>query len=166
MAYSKAVFLIRRAAARYWARASIIPDPRLIRKNLPSRGLTKVENHYSKANFQICSKKVFILQKKIARIMTGVKSRNSCRDLFKRLENLAFSCEYLYSLINFITNNLELFQINADVHSIYTRHKHCLHKPTTNLSYFQKSAYRTGIKIFNKCHWISKVLWRKKQSLK
>ena len=95
------------------------------------------------------SKKVFTLQKKIVRIMMGVKSRNSCRDLFKRLQILTFPCEYIYSLINLITNNEEHFQTNADVHSVNTRHKHCLHKPTANLSCFQKSAYYAGINIFN-----------------
>jgi hypothetical protein len=39
------VFLCRRAAARYGALALIIPGLRLINKNLPSSGLTKVENH-------------------------------------------------------------------------------------------------------------------------
>jgi hypothetical protein len=34
------------------------------------------------------SKKVFTLQKKIVRLVMGVKSCNSCRDLFKRLEIL------------------------------------------------------------------------------
>jgi hypothetical protein len=42
----RTVFLNRRAAAQYWALASIIPGPRLIeKKNLPGHGLTKVENH-------------------------------------------------------------------------------------------------------------------------
>jgi hypothetical protein len=36
------------------------------------------------------SKKVFTLQKKIVRIMMGVKSHHSCRDLFKRLQTLTF----------------------------------------------------------------------------
>jgi hypothetical protein len=69
------------------------------------------------------SKKVFILQKKIIRIMMSVKSRNSCRDPFKRLQILTFTYEYMYSLVNFITNNTELVQTNADVHSINTRHQ-------------------------------------------
>jgi hypothetical protein len=34
------------------------------------------------------SKKVFTLQKKIVRIMVGVKPQNSCRELFKRLQIL------------------------------------------------------------------------------
>jgi hypothetical protein len=38
------VFLNHRAAVRYRALASNIPGPPLIKKNLPGRGLTKVEN--------------------------------------------------------------------------------------------------------------------------
>jgi hypothetical protein len=44
---SKAVFFNRRAAALYQALALIIPGHHLIKKNLPGRGLTKVENYWS-----------------------------------------------------------------------------------------------------------------------
>jgi hypothetical protein len=39
-------------------------------------------------------KKLFTLQKKIVRIMVGIKPRNSCRDLFKTLQILPLPCEY------------------------------------------------------------------------
>jgi IS1 family transposase len=51
--------------------------------------------------------------------------------------------------MNFIVNNRELFQTNSAVHSVNTRNKHQLHRPIVNLSCFQKSAFYTGIKIFN-----------------
>jgi hypothetical protein len=59
--------------------------------------------------------------------MMGVKSYNSCRDPFKRPEILTLACEYIFSLMNFVTNNKEHFQTNADIHSVNTRHKHYLH---------------------------------------
>jgi hypothetical protein len=80
--------------------------------------------------------------------MMGVKSHNSCRDLFKRLELLTLPCVYIFLLINFITNNKH-FQTDADVHSVNTRCKHYLLKPTANLSCLQKSAYCAGIKVFS-----------------
>jgi hypothetical protein len=95
------------------------------------------------------SKKVLTLQKKFVRIMMGVKPRNSCRDLFKRLEILTLPCEYIFSLLNFITNNEEHFQNIANVYSVNTKYRHYLHKQTANLSCFQKSAYYAGIKIFS-----------------
>jgi hypothetical protein len=81
--------------------------------------------------------------------MKGVKSHNSYRDLFKRLEILALSYKHIFSLKNFLTNNKEHFQTNADVHNVNKRHKHYFHKPTVNLSCFQKNAYYAGIKIFS-----------------
>jgi hypothetical protein len=98
--------------------------------------------------------------------MMGVKSRNSYKDQFKRLKILTLLCEYIYSLINFNTNNIEPYQTNADVHSINTRHKHCLHKPAANFSCFQKNAYSTGIKIFNKLPLNIKSLMKEKARFK
>jgi hypothetical protein len=95
------------------------------------------------------SKKVFTLQLKIVSIMMSVKSRNSCRDLFKRLEILTLPCECTFSLINFITNNEERFETNVDVHCVNTRHKPCLHNQMLTSHCFQKSGQYAGIKICN-----------------
>jgi hypothetical protein len=95
------------------------------------------------------SKKVFIPQKKIVRIMMGVKPQNSCRDLFKRLQIVPLTCEYIFSLLNFIISNQEHFQTNSGVHSVTTRNKHHLHRPAANLTGFQKNTYYSGIKVFN-----------------
>jgi hypothetical protein len=77
--------------------------------------------------------------------MMGVKSHNSCTDLFKNPQILAF----LIKLLNSVTNHEEYFQMNADVHSVNTRHKHCLHKPITILPCIQKIAYYAEIIILN-----------------
>jgi hypothetical protein len=95
------------------------------------------------------SKKAFTLQKKTVRLMMRVKCCNYYRDLFKRLEILTLPCEYIFFLINFVTNNEEHFPTNGDVHSVNTRHKHYLHKSTANFSDFQKSAPYARLKIFN-----------------
>jgi hypothetical protein len=95
------------------------------------------------------SKMVFTLQNKIVRIMVDIKPQNSCRDLFKRSQILPLVCEYIFSLLNFAINKQEHFQANSAVHSVNTRNKHHLHRPTANLTGFQKSIYYSGIKIFN-----------------
>jgi hypothetical protein len=51
------------------------------------------------------SKKIYNLQTKMIGIVAGVKPRNSCRGVFKTLEILPLSCEYIFSLMNFIINN-------------------------------------------------------------
>jgi hypothetical protein len=94
------------------------------------------------------SKMIFTLQKRTVRIISGIKSRNACRNLFMRLESLPLPCEYKFTLINFVVNNQDHFQTNSAIHSVNTRNRDHHHKQTANLSYFQKSAYYAGIKIF------------------
>jgi hypothetical protein len=95
------------------------------------------------------SKKVFTLQKKIFKIMVGIKSQNSYRDLFKRLQILPLPLEYIFSLLNFIISKEEHFKANSAVHSVNTRDKHHPHRPVANPTGFQKGIYYSGIKMFN-----------------
>jgi hypothetical protein len=78
--------------------------------------------------------KIFTLQKKIVRIMAGT----SCRSLLKQLDILPVPCQYTMSLMNIIINNQENFQTNSFIHNINTRNKHHLHRPSANLSFFNK----------------------------
>jgi hypothetical protein len=55
------------------------------------------------------------LQERTVRIIGGVKSRNSCRNLFMRLETLLFPCEYIFTLMNFVVNNQEHFHTNSAI---------------------------------------------------
>jgi hypothetical protein len=68
--------------------------------------------------------------------------------------------------MNFTVNNLELFQGNSTIHSINTRNKNHLHRPTANLSCFQKGAYYAGIKIFNTLSPSLKTISDKKEIFK
>jgi hypothetical protein len=95
------------------------------------------------------SKIIFTLQNRTVRIIAGVKSTTSCRNLFMSLEILPLPCEYILTLMNFVVNNQEHFQKNSAIHSVNTTNREHLHRPTVNLSSFQKSAYYAGIKIFN-----------------
>jgi hypothetical protein len=58
------------------------------------------------------SRKIFTLQKKIIRIMVGAHPRTQCRNIFKKLEILPVTCQYIFSLMNFFVNNQENFQIH------------------------------------------------------
>jgi hypothetical protein len=58
------------------------------------------------------SKRVFTLQKKTVRITVGAKPQPLV--------------EYIFSLLNFIINNLEHFQTNSAIHCVNTRNKHHL----------------------------------------
>jgi hypothetical protein len=95
------------------------------------------------------SKSVFIIQKKIIRIMAGVKQRISCRELIKKFNILPLVSEFLLSLLSFVVDNAEKFHTYPDICNINTRHKHDLHQLSANLTSYQKSAHYAWIKLFS-----------------
>jgi len=60
------------------------------------------------------------------------------QNIFMRVEILSLSCEYIFTLMKFIVNNQEYFQTNSAIHSFNTRNRNHHHRPTANLSCFQK----------------------------
>ena len=93
--------------------------------------------------------KVFKLQKRIVRIVAGVRSWCSCRGLFRRLDILPVPCQYIFSLMIFVVDNLGSFQTYRTVHGLNTRNKTLLHRPIANLPCFQKGVSYVAVKIFN-----------------
>jgi len=68
--------------------------------------------------------------------------------------------------MNIVVNNQELFQTNSAIHSVNTRSRDHLHRPTANFSFFQKSAYYAGIKIFDSLPSNLRSLMNKKTQFK
>ena len=91
----------------------------------------------------------FKIQKRVIRIITNSRVRDSCRELFKKLEILPLYSQYIFSISIFVIKNKHLFYTNKQIHSIHTRFKANLHPPTANLTKFQKAVYYSAIKIFN-----------------
>jgi hypothetical protein len=76
-------------------------------------------------------------------------SKDSCRDLFKKLCILPLHSQYIFSILLFVVKNRGLFKTNSDVHKFNTRTSYDLHLPTAKLTVFQKGVYCSGIKIYN-----------------
>jgi exonuclease III len=95
------------------------------------------------------SEVIFKLQKRVIRIMMHVDNRQSCRELFKKLNILPLQSQYILTLLLFVVKNIDKFKSNSEVHPINTRHKLDLFIPTVKLSKYQKGAYYSGTKIFN-----------------
>ena len=95
------------------------------------------------------SEKIFKLQKRVIRIITQLRMRDSCRDLFKTLGILPLYSQYIFSISIFVLKNRYLFTTNNQIHNLHTRFKTNLHPPIAHLTKFQKGAYYSGIKIFN-----------------
>ena len=101
---------------------------------------------------------IFRLQKRAIRIITGIRSRDSCREQFRMLKILPLQSQYILSLLLFVVDNREHFKVNSErehfkvnseIHHINTRYRSNLHPPITHLSVYQKGAHYSGIKVFN-----------------
>jgi hypothetical protein len=93
--------------------------------------------------------KVFILQKKIIRIITNTKSRDFYREVFKNMEIMTLYSQYIYSLILYTVSNKHLLNASNEIHKYRTRYNSNLHLPIVNLSKFNKGAFISGVKVFN-----------------
>ena len=94
--------------------------------------------------------KVFKLQKRIIRIMSGVKARRSCTGLFEKLDILPVPCLYILSVILYLVDNQNNFYTGLNVHRLNTRNKNQLYIPTANFSTLQTGVSYSGIRIFNR----------------
>ena len=85
----------------------------------------------------------FLLPKKILRIMTGSKLRDSCNPAFQTLDILTVPSQYLLSLMTSLIHNLEFFTFHSSIHSISTIRTLQKHRP----SYFTFH-FIFGIKLY------------------
>jgi hypothetical protein len=92
---------------------------------------------------------IFRLQKRIIRIIVGIRGTDSCREHIKELKILPLQSQYLLSLLFFVVDNGDYFKVNSEIHNINTRNKLNLHPPISNLSVYQKGTHYSGIKVFN-----------------
>jgi hypothetical protein len=105
-----------------------------------------------------CANKVFILQRKVVRIITNSRSRESCRDIFKKLEIMTAYGQYIYSLVLYVINNKHIFNFKKEIHTYKTRALKNLYLPAINVTKYSKGAYIASIKVFNHLPLSIKVL--------
>jgi hypothetical protein len=96
------------------------------------------------------SKRIFLQQKRIIRIMTGSSTRNTCKKLFRKLKILTLISQYILFLMRFLSSNVDIFTFSSSVHNINTRSRLKLHKPQVRLKMYQQSSYYNSINIYNK----------------
>ena len=96
------------------------------------------------------SKDIFKIQKRAIRIITGKGRCDSCKQLFKKLNILTLSSQYIVSLIDFVIKNRELYGTNRDVHGLTARNSFDLHLPSVNMTVVQRGVLYSGCKVFNK----------------
>jgi hypothetical protein len=110
--------------------------------------------------------KVFVMQKKILRIIYNLKATDSCRNIFIQNNLMKFYSYYIYSLILFVFNNRNLFDLNTHIHQHDTRNKNNIHLPSINLTKVKKGPYFSCIQMFNQLPENMKFLDPKKRKHK
>jgi len=91
------------------------------------------------------STKMCNIQKNIIRSITGCRSRDLGRDLFKNLKIVPLQSQYILSHLSFVVNSKNKIKSNSDVCHIYTRQKCNFRQPSSNLSLYQKGVHSVGI---------------------
>jgi hypothetical protein len=82
--------------------------------------------------------------------MTGFNLRTPCRNLFRNLEMLTLPSQFIYSMMKFLSSNLDQFIFNSSVYNINTRLGLKLHKSTAKLKMCQRSTHNNCVNIYNK----------------
>jgi len=77
----------------------------------------------------------------------GIESR--VENLFKKLEILSLTSQYMLSLLLLLVQNKTFFSTKNENHNLDTRQRNNLYLPQANLTIYQKGDYYSGIEIFN-----------------
>jgi hypothetical protein len=75
----------------------------------------------------------------------GCKSRDSCRQLFKKIQIFPLPSQYILTLLLFVVQNRNQFKAYLEVCDINARQHFDLHQPLSSLG-----VYYNGIKVFNR----------------
>jgi hypothetical protein len=93
--------------------------------------------------------KVFWIQKRVIRIISGINKHESCRQIFKDYETLTVTSLYVLEVLCYIKKCKGDLKQNLVIHGHNTRIKLDLHTYFCNTVLFQKRVVRMGIKLFN-----------------
>lgn len=93
--------------------------------------------------------RVFIMQKRIIRLIFNLDFQQTCREHFRNHKILTFPSIYIYKCILYAKNHFNEFPRNQDFHKYSTRHgkQFCIPKHSTTL--YEHSPQYNGIKFFN-----------------
>ena len=70
-------------------------------------------------------------------------------ELFKQLNILTLTSQYIDSLLEFVLENRILFTTNRDTHDLTTRNCFDLRLPRVNLTRMQRGVVYSGCRVFN-----------------
>jgi hypothetical protein len=96
------------------------------------------------------SHSIFNLQKCVFRVIYGVSSRTSCRQIFKDYNILTLPSLYILEVTCFIKKYNDGTAKNLDSHNYNTQRKLDFHVQHCNTVLFKRSVINMGISLYNK----------------
>lgn len=102
--------------------------------------------------------RIFVLQKRIIRLIFCLGPLDSCKPIFQSANILTLSSVLIYECSLFVKQNRDKFKINQDVHNYSTRASRDIYLPNFNLTAYTKGpSYACG-NIFNRLpHSIKRI---------
>nr|CAH7719943.1 unnamed protein product [Callosobruchus chinensis] len=94
--------------------------------------------------------RIFIIQKRVMRLMAGVDRRTSCKTIFVSMRILTLASIYIFDLLVYIKTNLTDFRSLSHSHEYNTRNGLTLEVPAHRLSKTESSPNYMSIKLYNK----------------
>jgi hypothetical protein len=94
--------------------------------------------------------RIFRIQKRLVRLMVGVSSRTSCRQLFKEMSILTLASLYILEVTCFIRKCCQYLELNSHVHNYNARRKMDIHVQSYKTDIYKKSLLNMGTKVYNK----------------
>ena len=105
--------------------------------------------------------KIFILQKKVIRIICKVKHNEHCSPLFIKLGIMSLPSLYMYQCLIYAKTNINRFESHSDYHSYNTRAKNAICLPQRRLNMSQTAPDYIAKKLYNRLPESIKVLPQK-----
>jgi hypothetical protein len=96
------------------------------------------------------SHSIFNLQKHVLRVIHGVGSRTSCRQIFKNYNVFTLPSLYTLEVTCFIRKYNDGKTKNVDIHNYNTRRKLDFHVHHCNTVLFKRSVINMGTSLYNK----------------
>ena len=93
--------------------------------------------------------RIFRIQKRVIRLLAGISSRTSCRQLFKEPNILTVASLYISEKTCFIQKYCQSLEQNTQVHQHNTRRKLDLHVKMQNTEVYKMSVMNMGTKVHN-----------------
>jgi hypothetical protein len=92
--------------------------------------------------------KILHVQKKVIRLIIGLKRSESCRQTFKENKILMVTSLYVLEVMCFVKKYKGNLKHNFAIHEHNTRSKYDLHTQIYNTSLFQKGVINIGVKLY------------------